>query len=157
MFLCSVRLSKKRRLLLLAGVAALIAAIVLLAVGTGGSGKEKSLLPADRAGETEAERIAFLSSFGWEVAGEAAEADEITIPESFNDVYEEYNAIQLEQGLDLKPYCGKTAKRYVYTVVNYPGEETEVSAHLLVCDGVIVGGDLASARLDGWMHGFRKP
>ena len=75
------------------------------------------------------------------------------IPAQFNDVYTTYNVMQKAQGFDLKPYAGETCTQYKYKVTNYPGEQ-EVYATLLVYGKLIVGGDLACAEVDGFMHGF---
>ena len=72
---------------------------------------------------------------------------EVILPEEFNDVYTNYNAVQKTQNMDLEPFAGKTCKQWVYHVTNYPGEEN-VRATLLVYEGNIIGGDLSSAALD---------
>ncbi len=53
------------------------------------------------------ERIAYLSQFGWSVEEESAEVQEIIIPSEFDEVYENYNKLQLEQGFDLTKYMSK--------------------------------------------------
>ena len=103
-------------------------------------------------GEQE-ERVAFLESFGWQVQTEPTETREVMIPSQFNDVYTAYNVMQQAQGFDLKPYAGEICTQYLYKVENYP-DETEVYATLLVYGDQIIGGDLASSQVDGFMHGF---
>ena len=103
---------------------------------------------------TQEERVAFLKQFGWTVNEEPVEITEVTIPQTFNDVYETYNKIQLEQGLDLKKYAGKICKQWVYEVTNYPGGETGIRATLLIYDGKVIGGDICSPKLDGFICGF---
>ena len=107
----------------------------------------------------EQERLAFISHYGWEVDKDAVEIQEIVIPEVFDDVYENYNEIQLEQGFNLTKYAGQRVKRWTYIVRNYPDtspEEDYIRLNLLVSDGVIIGGDVCSVKLDGFMHGFDK-
>ena len=42
------------------------------------------------------------------------------------------------------------------TVKNYGNKKQEVRANLIVCEGQLVGGDVCSAELDGFMQGLRK-
>ncbi|MBR6748707.1 MAG: hypothetical protein IKM07_07185, partial [Clostridia bacterium] len=37
---------------------------------------------------------------------------------------------------------------------NYPGGLSDVAANLLILDGEVIGGDISSTLLDGFMHGF---
>lgn len=39
---------------------------------------------------------------------------------------------------------------------NYGNKKQEVRANLIVCEGQLVGGDVCSAELDGFMQGLRK-
>lgn len=102
-------------------------------------------------------RVSFLQSFGWEAEEAPTLTKEITIPKTFDEVYTQYNEeIQLPEGYDLRRYAGKQVTLYVYRILNYPTED-EVTANLLVAEGKVVGGDICSARLDGFMHGFTPP
>ncbi|MBR2414594.1 MAG: DUF4830 domain-containing protein [Clostridia bacterium] len=108
-------------------------------------------------GATQEERLQYLAQFGWTVQEEPVSVQEIFIPAQFGDVYNKYNAIQLAQGFDLLPYAGRSVKKWVYAVTNYPGyaqSEAYVQATLLVCQGIIIGGDICSVELNGFMHGF---
>lgn len=109
--------------------------------------------PAEILGETNEERLAYLQSFGWQVDPEPSDTREVMIPAQFNDVYLNYNAMQQAQGFDLAPYAGEVCTQYKYHVTNYP-DEPEVYATLLVYGRLIIGGDLACAEVDGFMHGF---
>ena len=104
-------------------------------------------------GGTNEERGAFLQGFGWQVQTEPAETREVMIPAQFNDVYTAYNVMQKAQGFDLEPYAGEICTQYLYKVENYPNEP-EVYATLLVYGDQIIGGDVACAEVDGFMHGF---
>ena len=57
------------------------------------------------------------------------------------------------QGFDLEPYAGQICTQYVYKVENHPGDD-QVYATLLVYGDEIIGGDIASTAVDGFMHGF---
>ena len=93
---------------------------------------------------------------GWEVSDEYDECKAVTIPKEFNEVYEKYNKLQKQQGFDLEDYKGKTAEVYTYSVKNYGNKKQEVRANLIVCEGQLVGGDVCSAEMDGFMQGLRK-
>ena len=99
-------------------------------------------------------RIAYLSSFGWQVEDEPHEILEIVIPYEFDAVYEQYNQLQLSQGNDLTRWKGMTAKRYTYRITNYPNSEDEVFANLIICREQIIAGDVSSLSIHGFMHGL---
>lgn len=107
---------------------------------------------------THEDRMSFVSQFGWEVEEEPIEIKEIIIPTEFDDTYTAYNQIQKEQGFDLLEYAGERAKRWTYIVKNYEGYENKECIHvnILVHDGIVIGGDVCSVELDGFMHGFSK-
>lgn len=104
-----------------------------------------------------AERMSFLSQFGWQVKEEPLEICEIVLPAQFNETYHNYNEIQKQQGLDLSRYAGKTCKRWTYEITNYPDQPEGVHANLLIIDGRVIGGDISSTQLNGFMHGFINP
>ena len=78
------------------------------------------------------------------------ETEQVVIPEDFSDVYEKYNAIQYEAGYDLKDYRSRSVVRYSYFLEDYDPKQYVV-ANLLVFEGKIIGGDISSRRLDGFM------
>ena len=106
--------------------------------------------------KTNEDRVDFLRRFGWEVSAEPSETVNVTVPESFDDIFEGYNRLQTEQGLDLSRYRRKTVTRYTYTVTNYPDYDGTVYATLLVYRGRVIGGDICSAEPEGFIHGFLK-
>lgn len=99
-------------------------------------------------------RITFLQTYGWQVDEEATEIVEIAIPSVFNDVYTAYNKLQKEQNFNLEPYKGKVCRRYTYRITNYPNTDEEIRANILIYEDNIIGGDVCSLKLDGFMHGF---
>jgi hypothetical protein len=140
-------------------VLAVIVGVIALAVSGSGDGDTQTAKIGDievsfKNIKSNDDRIAFLTSFGWEVGYEAVEIEEVTIPEEFDDVYKQYNELQKGQGLDLSKYKGKDVKRYTYLVSNHPSGETEVHANLLIYKNKIIGGDICSAKYGGFMHGF---
>lgn len=153
MIVISVKVRKKQLLWTAAGLAAVLAAVIWAAAGMRGAvatgGKAGALA------ETEDQRRAFLASCGWELAADPVEIRQVTIPDTFNEVYTAYNELQQKQGMDLSRYRGKTVKRWTYEITNYPdaGEE-RVYADLLVYQGRIIGGSVGTRTASGFMHGW---
>lgn len=106
----------------------------------------------------EAQRQQFLKQMGWEVSDEFDECRQVLIPEQFNEVYEGYNELQKQQGFDLSAYKGKSCDVYTYKVRNYKGHEDkdDVRCNLMICDDVLIGGDVSSTELDGFMQGLKN-
>ena len=95
----------------------------------------------------------FLASYGWETKPECIEQETIIIPKPFDLVYENYNILQKEAGLDLEPYMGKYGVRYTYEVTNYPFNPGEpVRANVIIIHGKCVGGDICTVSLQGFIH-----
>lgn len=103
---------------------------------------------------TDEERRNYLATFGWETA-EEAEEKELTIPQSWNQVYSDYNEVQINQGFDLTEYKGKKVKLYTYTISNYEDSAEGIVADMLVYNGVLIGGDLCNTSAEnGFLVGF---
>ena len=99
---------------------------------------------------------AFLYACGWQTSP-SPEVSSVLIPAQFNETYRQYNDLQRAQGYDLTAYRGKEAEKYVFRILNYPGqtpEDAPVQATVLVYEGHVIGGDICSVRIDGFMHGF---
>ncbi len=155
LFIWSFKTSKKELLLLIIGIVLFVAAVTYVLWPKGDN--STSLLVQKGysiEAETAEQRIAFAAQFGWETDSEPVEVREVVIPSQFGDVYEKYNRIQLEQGFDLSEYKGERAKRWTYRVTNYPGTTDVVYINILVKDGEVIGGDVCSTALGGFMHGF---
>ena len=105
-------------------------------------------------GKTEEQRQEFITSLGWVVNSEPDEVVEVVIPKKFDEVFENYNSIQKEQGMDLSRYKGKRCRRFSYTVLNHPSGAKNVRLNLLVCGNKIVGGDVSALGMDGFMQGL---
>ena len=100
------------------------------------------------------DRINFIKQFGWEVAAEPVKEQQVLIPKEFDKVYAAYNELQKEQGLNLTKYKGKDVTRYTFSVTNYKGYEGTVYANVLVYRNRVIGGDICSADVSGFLHGF---
>ena len=83
--------------------------------------------------------------------------EELLIPDEFDETYDQYLALQSEQGFDLTKYQGKRVKRYTYEITNYPTGETGVQVGILVYKNTVVGGEVLSSQLDGFIHGLSMP
>lgn len=83
--------------------------------------------------------------------------EELIIPEQFDETYSQYLELQASQGFDLTDYCGKRVKRYTYEITNYPTGESGIQAGLLVYKSTVIGGDVLSAQLGGFIHGLEMP
>lgn len=108
--------------------------------------------------ETDEQREAYLTSLGWEF-NLPCEEQQIQIPQEFNDTYTQYNEIQKQQGFDLEDYKGQTATVYTYNITNYEGYENRdcIYANLIVCNGVLIGGDVCSTSLqDGFVQTLQR-
>lgn len=150
MMVWSFKLNKKALLLVLGAIIAVIV-IVLIAVNGGGSAQNPDI---DNSASTPEERLDFISQFGWEVNPEPAESINIYIPKDFDAILQRYNAIQTRQGYDLTAHKGKKVERFSYEITNYPNQNTDVFINLLIYDGKVIGGDVSSKNLGGFMHGF---
>lgn len=153
MFVVSAKLTRKKLIgtIAVAGIV-LIATIFLLtnhsSVQASGSVNKKI--------KTNDDRTAYLSSIGWDVSSEPVETQEVLIPETWDNVFEQYNQLQTKQGFDLGKYKGKRVMRYSYRVNNYPTGESNIIANLLCYKDRVIGGDVQSPALDGFMHGLEE-
>lgn len=148
MFLIGFRLSKKKTVVLT--LALLV--IFFLSLYVGYSQEYKTTENSYFCNNTD-DIAMYLSSFNIDF-GEF-QIDEITVPYEFSDVYSSYNLIQKEQGFDLTEYKGKTLTRYTANVKNYPDFDDDVYVEVLVYDKLIVGADIYSVSLNGFIVGLK--
>lgn len=97
----------------------------------------------------------YVGSFGIEVDAERSVKDRVLVPQVFNDVYDNYNKIQLSQGFDLRKYKGKSLDRFTLPVLNYPDNSQEVYVEVLICDDIIVAADIYSVSLNGFIKALK--
>ena len=158
MFIFTARLSRKR---LAAGTAALVLLCgAVLAVSTTDSDTSINAAAASAAPtkvKTNQDRVAYLEHYGWQVSPEPASVEELLIPETFDESYEEYLSLQQSQGFDLTELCGKRVKRCTYEITNYPTGEAGVQISLLIYKNKVVGGEVFSPQLNGFLHGLERP
>lgn len=163
MVIMTAKVSKNK--LIAIGLIVLVA-VILLAVclsnsdkipGSENSNAAQPQQTAPSELRTNDDRVAFLASFGWEVAEEPVQTQEVRIPTDPSEVFERYNDLQISQGFDLHDYAGKSVKRYVYEIQNYPSGEDTYYATLLVYKNAVIGGDVASSAQGGTMHSLCMP
>ena len=155
MMVMTAKVDIKKILLILAGVAALILAL-LMALGDSNAETPTAATSAPQVSGNDA-RVKFLTDLGWEVTTSPKESGQVKIPEGPSDVFDRYNALQKSQGYDLSQYAGKKVMRYVYQINNYPGATAPVYATLLVHKDTVIGGDVTDTSAKGHIRGFRMP
>ena len=156
MIIVTARVPKRK---LLAGAAtalcccAVVAAALLFTLG----GRAITASAEVKNIRTNDDRLAYLGGLGWQVSAQPIATEELLIPKQFDDSYQSYLKLQADQGFDLSQYCGKRVKRYTYEVLNYPTGEAGVQVNLLICKNTVVGGEVLSPQLDGFLHGLAMP
>ncbi|MCL2883952.1 MAG: DUF4830 domain-containing protein [Oscillospiraceae bacterium] len=152
MFVFSFKMTRQQWLLALFGVVAVIGLVVVLAMkpNAAASAAYKPVTATDTAA-----RVSFLQSLGYTADPQSEEVREVQIPDRFDDVFTQYNALQKTVGMDLEPYRGVRVKCWTYTVTNYPGDAPAV-AHLYTLNDKIIGGDIASTEQGGFLNALTK-
>lgn len=160
MFIFTAKLSKRKLALAVVGIGALLCAIIIL-LSSGKSAAKASVTASGRpSGKnilTNDDRINFLKEYEWEVDEQPVEFEEVLIPSEFDEVFTAYNDLQRTQGYDLSKYKDKRVMRYSFNVKNYPNTKENVRANILIYKNTVIGGDVCSVNLDGFMHGLEKP
>lgn len=110
-------------------------------------------------GETLTDRTEYAKLLGYAVSRDSETVRNIVIPAVFGSVYENYNALQKQCGFDLSLYKGEDAVLYTYIITDYTDDSgnplDNIRMNLIVVSGRIVGGDICSAALDGFMTGLQ--
>lgn len=102
-------------------------------------------------GSTNSKRVSYLKSLGLSVDDSDVSSKEIVIPQTFDEVYKEYNALQIKSGFNLAHFKNKTATLYTYWL---PDRNAQV--HLIIYDNEIIGGDIADINVNGGMKPLAK-
>ncbi len=152
MLVMTAKVDKKKIILALAGVAILIAVLIMLF----GGAKDAAPTAAPSVATNDG-RVKFLTDLGWEVAASPTESSQVRIPEETSEVFERYNALQKSQGYDLSQFAGKTVMRYVYKIRNYPNATEPVYATLLIYKDQVIGGDVTDTAAKGVIQGLKMP
>lgn len=146
----------RKKLALAVVLTALVLIGIILLIGAGQ--KAKALHELEQGAVTirnERSGAAYLSALGWDVEVPALSHDTVLIPRVFSSVFEDYNTLQKRQGFDLSRFCGQEVELYTYRVDSDDYPDDEVVASLYVSGGAVVGGDVHSTALDGFMVGIK--
>lgn len=107
-----------------------------------------------RAGEidlsTNEKRVQYIATLGITLQGDDYTKKQVTIPQSFSKVYNNYNALQREAGFDLQSYRGKSVIIYTYNL------DSQTVVNLITFKGKLIGGDIASLKIDGQMTALKE-
>ncbi|WP_209346624.1 DUF4830 domain-containing protein [Flavonifractor sp. AGMB03687] len=156
MFIITARV-RKGPILAVAAAAAVVCGVLLAVAGLVGRDTAVSGVVSPTGVKTNEDRITYLESYGWQVSQEPSSVEELLIPDTFDESYTQYLELQSSQGFDLTDYCGKRVKRYTYEISNYPTGETGIQAGLLIYKNTVIGGDVLSPQLGGFIHGLSMP
>ena len=151
MMFLTAKVDLKKILFILAILAALIVGAIWV------FGGDEDVSTAAPAVSNNDGRVAFLKSFGWEVAASPVESSQVKIPKQTTEVFDRYNQLQKSQGYDLTQFAGKNVMRFVYKITNFPGATEPVYATLLVYKNQVIGGDITDTAAGGQIRGFKSP
>ena len=159
MIILTAKLPRHRKLTIGVAVAALACCAALVLTLGGGPAREASAsaVPSPKGVKSNEDRVAYLESYGWQVSADPIAVEELLIPDEFDETYDQYLALQSEQGFDLTKYQGKRVKRYTYEITNYPTGESGILAGLLIYKNTVIGADVLSPQLGGFIHGLEMP
>ena len=150
MFIFSFKSSNKKKIILLA-IIILALAIFFISFKSCSSITVLDDGPNQGGISNNEQRIFYLKSLGLVVSAQPFEMVDVTIPDEFDDVYNRYNELQKQAGFDLSHYKGEACIRYTYNVYNFENSESPVYVNILVIEDHVIGGDICSAELDGFM------
>ncbi len=97
----------------------------------------------------------FLHKYGWETEPKPIEIVQLEIPDQWGNVYNNYNELQKMAGFDLSLYKGQKVERCTFAIKNFDGEE-DVRANIYIFRRRVIGGDISSIKLDGFMIPLEK-
>ncbi len=151
MFTKSLKLTKKRAVALLLILGVILSAAVVLC-----SSPRSLMSTGDMLDVSQLKgREKYLASYGWEIDTGSEATRNVLLPKTFEGTVSEYADMQTQQGYDFSSYAGLECRQFTYTVINYDGCDGTVYATLYVKGTRVIGGDIHSAEIDGFMHGIR--
>lgn len=104
------------------------------------------------------QRISFLEDYGWKVEEIPLSSQTLLIPDPLDESYQDYMSLQVDQGFpSLTQFQGEVVERYTYVITNYPTGEANVQVNLLVYEDEIIGGEVLSPQVNGFLHGLSMP
>ncbi|MBQ4097317.1 MAG: DUF4830 domain-containing protein [Clostridia bacterium] len=158
MFICTVRANTLKLFAVIAVSVIALAAIILSIPEYTPTSPKSIAVSAEKYNyekiKTVEDVAEFLAQFGWEVEATPLEEVKIRIPEEFDKVMNAYNELQRNQGLDLSKYKGREVTRYTFKITNYPDYKGSVMANVIVYKKRVIGGDICSTDVTGFIYGF---
>lgn len=144
MFIVTARVPRKK---LLAGAITVLCCCLVIATALIVTLGDRAVTTAaeNTSGRSNEDRITYLAQLGWQVSDQPVMIEELMIPDTFDESYDEYLALQSRQGFDLTKFTGKRVKRYVYDITNDPDANLPMQAALLVYKNKVIGGQLQAA------------
>ena len=101
--------------------------------------------------------VTFIQDLGWEIDAVPSEITHVTLPESFDAVYETYSAVQSHSGFPFAEFKGKNVTRYTYNVRNHKKSASDkVTAGVFVYENTIIGAEISSGGMNGFMHAITE-
>lgn len=97
------------------------------------------------------DRVTFVENLGCVLLSNQPETKTVIIPEVFYDVYNNYNDMQKSAGYDLSLYKGCEVTIYTYQIKSQQNHTGESVVNLMVYKDKIIGGDISSTALGGYM------
>lgn len=104
---------------------------------------------------TAAGREKYLASYGWDIDLQSEESRTVLLPKSFGAALKSYADMQTAQGYDFAHYAGCECRQYVYRLSRYKGYDGTVYAVLYIKGSRVIGGDIHSSAIDGFMKPLR--
>lgn len=150
MFLYTFKLKKSAVLTTLLAVAVVVLTLVLL---PGGDGAVATMGGQSKPPKctSDADRVAWLESMGWQVEPAPVSQVSVIIPRQFDEVYSQYALLQRQAGFRLERHKGKAADKYCYQLLNYGDGSEPAVVSILQRGDRIIAADLSSARLGGFL------
>ncbi len=136
---------KKRNLILAAGAIGLLLLGLLLFSRAGSAPASAPINEVSLCLET-------LEQMGWQVDPNPLSSEDFCLDKQLS---EDFLDLQRSAGFDLQDDLGQPVRRYTFSVLNYPSGDPNVLADLLVREGQVVGGDLRSASLTGFIRSLK--
>ncbi len=105
----------------------------------------------DKNALNNSERIVFIKNAGYTLLSGEPETKFVKIPETFSDVYNNYNEIQRLAGYDLSDFKGCEVVIYTYEIETPQDYSGECVFNMIVYNDRVIGGDVSSRTLGGFM------
>lgn len=146
MFVLKLKIRKKH---IVSIIIAIISAVLLLIIlMSSGNTAPSDSATCDEIGKfslvarTVGGECGFIKQFGYDVNADSRKCETVIIPNEFNEIYDEYNNLQKQIGLNLEAYKGREAQKIVYEINN----SQEKYAVILTQNGRVIGAHLTNGE-----------